>query len=228
VRVSGGAWADGPVTLGCAGDPALPVSTILGTGDRVAVDLDFEPLAADDDRENATASENVPPASAGAAEGMSEVEKLKAARRQANAAKRAAAEAAAAGRAEEATAPPTSGSPPPPPPPVADAGPLAQLSEAEAKAEALSAEMGACARELEVVREASALDGLSRRVAACAGLVGQLQGLMDEIDLGELDDARRADARARRKAIHARVEGEFEPAKNALSGAVRAAKARLV
>ena len=78
------------------------------------------------------------------------------------------------------------------------------------------------------MREVCALDALSRRVAACAGLVGQLQGLMDEIDLGSLDDARRAEARARRKAIHARVEGEFEPARNALSAAVRAAKVRLV
>ena len=40
-------------------------------------------------------------------------------------------------------------------------------------------------------------------------------------------DEARGLARARRKAINARVEGEFEPAKAALSQAVKAARAKL-
>ena len=50
---------------------------------------------------------------------------------------------------------------------------------------------------------------------------------MDEIDIGELDDEARTAARARRKAINARVEGELEPAKTQLNAAVRDAKAKL-
>ena len=50
---------------------------------------------------------------------------------------------------------------------------------------------------------------------------------MDEIDIGDLDDEARTAARARRKAINARVEAELEPAKGTLSKAIMAARAKL-
>ena len=115
-----------------------------------------------------------------------------------------------------------------PPSPAAQTGPLAQLTKAEEKADALAAEIESCTAGLEAGPDAAALDSLSKRAAACGGVVGQLQSLMDEIDIGDLDDEARASARTRRKAINARVEGTLEPAKNALSQAVKSAKAKMV
>ena len=157
-------------------------------------------------------------------EEMSEVEKLKAKRRAENAAKRAAAGDAPP---EEATDAPPLAAPTPPPAPPTESGPLAQLSKAEAKADALATEMAAIQSEAEGAKDTEALDALSKRSAACSGGVGQLQSLMDEIDIGDLDDEARTAARARRKAINARVEGELEPAKGTLSKAIMAARAKL-
>ena len=55
-----------------------------------------------------------------------------------------------------------------------------------------------------------------------------LQGLMDEVDLGEIeDDEARGAARLRRKAINARVEAELEPAAQALKVHVKAQASRV-
>ena len=151
----------------------------------------------------------------------SEVEKLKAKRREEMAAKRAA--AAAAGEVPAVETPVEAAAPPPP---VVDAGPLGQLTKAEGKADALAEEMAACTAEIEAAADADALDKISKRAAACGGVVGQLQALMDDLDIGDLDDEARALARTRRKAINARVENELEPAKTALNSAVKAAKAK--
>ena len=50
---------------------------------------------------------------------------------------------------------------------------------------------------------------------------------MDEISLGELDEAEVAPARARRKAVNSKIEGELLPAARSLPGEVKAALAAL-
>ena len=162
----------------------------------------------------------------------SAIDKLKEEKRAAAAAKRAAAPAVdkAATAAEQAPAAP-----------AAPSGPLDQLAAAEAKAEKIAADIASITEQATAAADADALDALSKLAASIGGAVGGLQGerlqysaamsaaarlclvqltcalpnnagLMDEIDLGELDDEARADARTRRKAINARVEGELEPA----------------
>lgn len=148
----------------------------------------------------------------------SEIERMKEERRVAAAAKRAAAPEKETATAE-ATPPPAAAAAPP--------GPLKQLTDAEAKADKIDADMVAITAEAIAAADTEALDAASKRAAAIGGAIGGLQGMMDEIDLGELDDEARAAARQRRKAINARVEGKLEPAARALKEHVRAQRARL-
>lgn len=208
----GGAYPDGNLAVDVLKDESVTSGTILGRREGVTLTLVFHeqtmPMATHD--------------------GMSEVEKLKARRRAENAAKRAAAAgdggdaAPPADVSDQAPMPPTAPLAPP-----AEMGALGQLSKAEAKMAALEAEIAACSSELGQAADTAAVDAISRRVAACGGTVGQLQALMDEIDLGELDDEARTAARSRRKAINAKVEAELEPAKTQLQAAVKAARAKM-
>ena len=211
VHISGGACPDGMIPIATLTDEKSPSSMIIGAAaDGVNIELTFQ--------------EQTMPIFT---EGMTEVEKLKAKRRAENAAKRAAAEADGTADTEK----PASAPPPvqPAAPPPAEAGALGQIGKAEAKAEALAKEIEACTAGLAAADlDGAALDALSKRAAACGGVVGQLQSMMDEIDLGELeDDEVRSAARARRKAVNARVEGTLEPAKGELNAAIKAARAKL-
>ena len=213
-NVTGGA-VDGPVTKEACSDEASPASSFFGTtGDSVVLNLTFY-------------EQSMPMFT----DGMSEVEKLKARRRAENAAKRAAAAAEGGGEAAEVSDPaPAEAAPAPAPPPPAptETGALGQIAKAEAKAEALATEIAAVEAEVGAAADTATLDGLSKRAAAVGGVVGQLMSMMDEIDLGEIeDDEARSAARARRKKINARVEGEFDEKKQALNAAVKAARAKL-
>ena len=209
IHVTGAACPDGPVTIDTAKDPTVAASTILGSKEGVHIEFTF-------------AEQQMMPVFT---EGMSEVEKLKARRRAENAAKRA-----AAGATDDAAAAsdPSADTPPVPPPaaPV-ESGPLGQLSKAEAQAQAIETELKACTTELAAATSMASVDAISTRAAAAAGGVGKLMAMMDEIDIGDLDEEPRAAARVRRKAINAKVEDVLEPAKKDLNKAVLAARKRL-
>jgi hypothetical protein len=209
IHVTGAACPDGPVTIDTAKDPTVAASTILGSKEGVHIEFTF-------------AEQQMMPVFT---EGMSEVEKLKARRRAENAAKRA-----AAGTTDDAAAAsdPSADTPPVPPPaaPV-ESGPLGQLSKAEAQAQAIETELKACTTELAAATSMASVDAISTRATAAAGGVGKLMAMMDEIDLGDLDEEPRAAARVRRKAINAKVEDVLEPAKKDLNKAVMAARKRL-
>ena len=209
IHVTGAACPDGPVTIDTAKDPTVAASTILGSKEGVHIEFTF-------------AEQQMMPVFT---EGMSEVEKLKARRRAENAAKRA-----AAGATDDAAAAsdPSADTPPVPPPaaPV-ESGPLGQLSKAEAQAQAIETELKACTTELAAATSMASVDAISTRATAAAGGVGKLMAMMDEIDLGDLDEEPRAAARVRRKAINAKVEDVLEPAKKDLNKAVMAARKRL-
>ena len=162
---------------------------------------------------------------------MSEVEKLKQARREANAAKRAAGETVStdgpAEGAEETKAEM----------PVAEKpkGPLGQIEAAEEKAAKLMDEMTAVSGLVAAASDAESLDAAAKRQAAASATVGQLMQMMDEIDIGEIeDDEERTAARGRRKAINKRcalassgdveVDGDIAAADVALKKAVVAAR----
>ena len=211
IHVTGAACPDGPMTIDTAKDPTVAASTILGSKEGVHIEFTF--------------AEQMMPVFT---EGMSEVEKLKARRRAENAAKRA-----AAGATDDAAAAsdPSADTPPVPPPPLpaapVESGPLGQLSKAEAQAQAIETELKACTTELAAATSMASVDAISTRATAAAGGVGKLMAMMDEIDLGDLDEEPRAAARVRRKAINAKVEDVLEPAKKDLNKAVMAARKRL-
>ena len=107
------------------------------------------------------------------------------------------------------------------------AGPLKQLSDAEAKADAIAADIATATADATAASDKEAVEKLSVLAANIGGRIGGLQGLMDEVDLGELDDEARGAARLRRKAINARVEAELEPAAQALKVHVKAQASRV-
>ena len=131
---------------------------------------------------------------------MSEVEKLKAKRRAENAAKRA-----AAGESEAQETTTTSSSDAPDPAPPAPKGPEAQIAQAEDKLNALMTEIGEVKELLAAAADGDAVDAAAKRQAAVSAGVGSLTAMMDEIDIGEIeDDEARTAARGRRKAINKR------------------------
>ena len=156
---------------------------------------------------------------------MSEVEKLKQARREANAAKRAAGIAVSTDGGENQTGPP-----PPPEPAAAPSGPLDQIAAAEEMAAAAMAEIEAVTALIEAADTSEALDAAAKRQAAVSAVVGKMVVMMDEIDLGVIeDDEARSAARARRKAVNKRcalassgdveVDGDLAAASEALKKA---------
>lgn len=163
---------------------------------------------------------------------MAEVEKLKQARREANAAKRAAGETVS-------TDGPTEPAPSLAPEPVAaPSGPTEQLEAAEAKAEKAMLEVAEVTALVAAAKDADALDAAAKRQAAVSAVVGQLTAMMDEIDLGVIEDEdARGAARQRRKAINKRcalassgdveVDGDLAAAAAALKKAVISARAAL-
>jgi hypothetical protein len=161
---------------------------------------------------------------------MAEVEALKQARREANAAKRAAGETVATdgdGTSTTETALP--------PPPDAPKGPVEQISAAEAKLEGLLTEITTVTDLVAAAKDNDSLDAAAKRQAAVSAGVGQLTAMMDEIDIGEIEDEdARTAARVRRKAINKRcalassgdveVDGDLAAANATLKKSVVAAR----
>eukprot|EP00959_Pyramimonas_sp_CCMP1952_P096887 2025180-Pyramimonas_sp.AAC.1 len=95
------------------------------------------------------------------------------------------------------------------------------LSKAEKLADEIAAE------------GASVLEGLKggdkddacKRATALGPKLGKLQGLMEEISIGSLDDEARALAQTRRKAVNRRIEEELMPLCASCRGAAAKAKA---
>lgn len=168
------------------------------------------------------------------ADEMSEVEKLKAARREANAAKRA-----AAGADEETSTATSETFETSPPPPAVDKGPLAQIARAEARLdELLLTEIPNASALIAAAADADALDAAAKKQAAVSAGLGQLTAMMDEIDIGEIeDDEVRSAARVRRKAINKRcalassgdveVDGDLAAANTTLKKSLVDARAKL-
>lgn len=225
-----GSAADGPVSRETASDEAVQAGSLLGTGENVCLTLSFPPRAAKDPEDPPL--ESMPMFT----EGMSEVEKLKARRRAENAAKRAANGGVdVSDNAAEAA--------PAAPPPQAEAapapkGPLGQIEVAEGKLESLMSELTAVTALVAEAADADSLDAAAKRQAAVSAGVGQLTAMMDEIDIGEIeDDEARSAARARRKAINKRcalassgdveVDGDLAGGAAALKKAVVAKRAAL-
>jgi hypothetical protein len=165
---------------------------------------------------------------------MSEVEKLKQQRREANAAKRAAGETVSTdGPAEGAPREAAQA-----PPPAAPQGPLAKIAVAEGKVEALMGEIADVTALVAGATDESSLDAAAKRQAAASAGVAALTAMMDEIDIGEIeDDDERTAARGRRKAINKRcalassgdveVDGDLAAAAAELKKAVISKRASL-
>ena len=157
-------------------------------------------------------------------EGMSDVDELKARHRAARAAVGTAPEmavTAAFAAANSSLDDPSSH-------PEAEAiGALEKLAATETKTDALALELAVTIVGLQAKDFAPDVDALAARAALFMAAVGELQSLMDAIDIGEIEDMdARAAARERRKKINGRVEVELEPAVQALSKAVAARRAR--
>jgi len=161
---------------------------------------------------------------------MSEVEKLKAKRRAENAAKRAA--------AGETVEEPQTHSEVPQNTVVEEVGAVAQISAAEEKARKVMVEIEEVTALVAAAADAEALDAVAKRQVAVVGVLGQLQAMMDEIDVGSIEDEEaRTAARMRRKAINKRcllassgdveVDGDIAAASHALKKAVVAARSKL-
>ena len=168
------------------------------------------------------------------ADSLSEVEKLKAERRAANAAKRA-----AAGEDADTSAPTDeAASTSPAPATTTNQGPVAQIDKAEAKAEALMSEIPEVISLIGAAADSAALDAAAMKQAAISAGLGQLTAMMDAIDIGEIeDDEMRSAARVRRKAINKRValasssdvevDGDLAAANAALKKTLLAARSAL-
>lgn len=128
---------------------------------------------------------------------MAEVEKLKQQRREQNAAKRAAGETVSTDASADDTAPT------PVLTPTTPAGPVEQIAAAEAKMKDLMTEIGEVKGLVVGAKNGESLDAAAKRQAAVAAGVGKLTAMMDEIDIGEIeDDEAKMAARVRRKAIN--------------------------
>ena len=132
---------------------------------------------------------------------MSEVEKLKAQRREANAAKRAAGETVSTdGPGDDDTAPTVQDQVAPD---SAPKGPIAQIEVAEGKLATLMSEIKEVGALVEAAADTESLDACAKRQANVGAGVAALTAMMDEIDIGEIeDDEARTAARVRRKAIN--------------------------
>ena len=61
-------------------------------------------------------------------------------------------------------------------------------------------------------------------VASLAAAIGKVQAQVDEVDLGQLEDDARAEARGKRKALTARLEAELMPGLKDLRAALASAR----
>lgn len=219
-----GSPKDGEVSRATASDETITTASLLGSGEAVMLVLNFP-------------FREVPVEQTPGWETMSEVEKLKVRRRAEMAAKRAAAGSEAADISDSSMAAPTTAAPATPAAPV-EAGALGKIAQAEAKVEALMTEISAVEDLLGAAKDTQSLDAAAKRQAAVGAAVGSVTAMMDEIDIGEIeDDEARAAARARRKALNKRcalassgdveVDGDLAAKSLELKKAVMAARAAM-
>ena len=71
---------------------------------------------------------------------------------------------------------------------------------------------------------APVFDDLTKKCVKINTGVGKLQGTLDEISIGDLDDEARNAAKVRRKALNAALEEELMPGGNAIRAKVMKAK----
>lgn len=114
--------------------------------------------------------------------------------------------------------------------PVVPKGAAEQICAAEGKLETLLTEISDVTALVAAVTEATGLDVAAKRQAAVSAGVGQLTAMMDEIDIGEIeDDEARTAARTRRKAINKRCalasSGDVEVDGDLAAGAAALKKA---
>ena len=162
---------------------------------------------------------------------MAEVEKLKQQRREAAAAKR---EAGGGESAMPEVAAPEADR-------VVEAAPsgaLAMITSAEEKAAKLLTEIAEVSALIAAAADVAAVDAAATRQAAALGVLGQLSAMMDEIDLGEIEDEEaRGAARARRKTVNKRcalassgdveVDGDIAAASFSLKKELLAARSKI-
>lgn len=156
------------------------------------------PAAAAEAAANKSSAPQQPPV---ADDSRSEIEKLKAAKRAQRQAREAAEAATGGPQAEEKpdTAPP----PPKEDAPPAESEPLALLRQAEA----IQAKIKETIAEVEGSLSHSEKVEL-QVISSINGMVGKLQGVIDTVSVGDLEEgAERDGARARRKALNAFAEG---------------------
>ena len=80
--------------------------------------------------------------------------------------------------------------------------------------------------DVEDVEAADELDNVARRGTALVATAGRLQGELDELEFGNLEAAVRDEARAERRAVHARLE-QLLPEASALQKRVPAARSMM-
>ena len=121
---------------------------------------------------------------------------------------------------------------PPAPPPAAAEGPPSApfrvLEAAEETVGTLEVELASVRAafdliDVEDVEAADELDNVARRGTALVATAGRLQGELDELEFGGLEAAVRDEARAERRAVHARLE-QLLPEASALQKRVLAAR----
>lgn len=103
---------------------------------------------------------------------------------------------------------------------------MALLVAAETLASSMRSTIAAVNASLAGYKSAPSEDAaaaLQSSVTALSGQVGKLQGLIDEVSIGDLDEDARDAARARRKKLNAAVEEKLTPAVAALRKATSAA-----
>jgi hypothetical protein len=103
---------------------------------------------------------------------------------------------------------------------------MALLVAGEALASSMRATIAAVNASLASYKSSPSADAaaaLQSSVTALSGQVGKLQGLIDEVSIGDLEEDARDAARARRKKLNAAVEDELTPAVAALRKATSAA-----
>ena len=118
-----------------------------------------------------------------------------------------------------------------PPPAAAEGPPSAPFRVLEAAAETvgtLEVELASVRAafdliDVEDVEAADELDNVARRGTALVATAGRLQGELDELEFGGLEAAVRDEARAERRAVHARLE-QLLPEASALQKRVLAAR----
>jgi len=218
-------------------DLSVPAAVVLLKHEEVHAELSFRaPL--DPSMELPSNPFQAPPSSMGGGapkkeelvdfhdDDRSEIDRMKAERRAARIAREATSGAAGDEAAKETVEAAEADAPAAPSEPE----PLRLLAAAEQKLAQLEEEVVAV-RAVVASAAGEFAEGLlvdaSKRAAALSAAANKLQYGMDEIAIGDLDESEVPAARARRKAVNAKLEGSLLPAARSLPSEVKAALAAL-